>query len=124
MTIRRSINIEQARRDYVAFCEGVESAPEGTFQRAREIYNVIDTTMDTMFAEARDVSLALDNSDGAMEIEIAIFDMICTKNNADTEIQAAIGLGRTLLDYPETRRRVLDGLVRDRDFLRSRETAA
>lgn len=118
MTIRRNINIEQARDDLEAFREGIDSAPDGMYTRAREIKRVIDRTFATLFEEAHSINLNVDNADGSMEVEIVLFAMLQRANHLDADIHAAISLGRTLLDYPESRERVLAGLTRDRDSLR------
>ncbi len=118
MTIRRNINIEDALDAYRAFREAIESAPEGVFERAKEINGFLDQSFFTMESLSSAYDLTLDKSDNMFEIETIVFDML-RRNNPNDEIESAIGFGRTLLDYPESRERVIAGLERDRDFIRS-----
>ena len=98
MTIR---NRQQAD-DYNDFRYGCEKAPEGTFEDAKAILATLSEMMDGMEAPAKALGLKVSNSDGAFEIEAAMFDMLRTEN-PDRQIEAAIGLGASHHSRSRTR---------------------
>lgn len=121
MTIRRHVDLNAINSAYRDFQEACERAPLGMFEQARSVNDLIGETVDGLIARAHNstAGIKVDNCDGIREIEALIFDMFRNKN-PDSEIEAAIGLGRTLSEHPESAKRVLDGLQRDRDFLTCR----
>ena len=116
MTIRSNVNIRAINDDYGRFLAGVEAAPAGVLVQAQTISDLIGDMADGIIRRAREEDLNVCNGDGIREIEALVFAMLRDKN-PDSEIETAIGLGRTLEDYPENAQCVLDGLRRDRDFL-------
>ncbi len=118
MTIRSNVNIAAANSVFEAFEAACERAPEGTFEESKTIRWLIGETCDDFLSQMQGRGINVCNCDGIREVEVMLFDMIHRKNPV-SEIDAAIGLGRTLLEYPDAADRVIAGLIRDRDFLAS-----
>lgn len=116
MTIRRNANIAAANSDYGSFLTGVEAAPAGVLVQAQTIADLIGDMANDLIRRAREEDLNVCNGDAIREIEAMTFSMLWDKN-PNSEIETAVGLGRTLESYPESATRVLAGLRRDRDFL-------
>lgn len=116
MTIRRNANIAAANSDYSAFLTGVEAAPAGVLVQAQTIADLIGDMVVGLIRRAREEGLNVCNGDAIREIEAMTFTMLWDKN-PNSEINTAVGLGRTLENYPESADRVLAGLRRDSDFI-------
>lgn len=119
MTIRRNVDLSAINDAYRYFETACERAPEGTFEFSKNILFMLGTQCDALLGSAKAMGVETCNCDGIREIEVLMFDMIRRKNEDINEIEQAIGLGRTLVEYPEAAARVLAGLERDRDFLSS-----
>lgn len=116
MTIRSNVNIAAINNDYSAFLTACERAPFGTFELSKSILFMLGTQCDALIGAARALEIGVSTSDGIREIEALMFDML-RRENPLSEIESAIGLGRSLQDYPESAERILAGLERDRAFL-------
>ena len=126
MTIRRHVDLSSINEDFMCFEVACSEAPEGMFLQAREIRDrVLGYSADEFLRVTKSNGLETDNCDGIREVEALMFDLV-RKKNPDSEIEAAIGLGRVLRDAPSDRMRlhgskeaILDRLQRDRDFINS-----
>lgn len=116
MTIRSHIDLRQPNYDYGHFLLGVENAPDGMFLQAKKIAEMIGDMADDLIHQTRRNQLSICNADGIREIEVMVFELL-RKKNPTSEIESCMGLGRTLDEYPESRDRVIGGLIRDRDCL-------
>lgn len=109
-------------KDFASFRYACEEAPEGTYLQAKDIRRLIGDLADALIRKGRDLGLEVDTCDGIHNVEATMFDMLRQKN-PDSQIEQAIGFGRTITDFPEQKERIIAGLVRDRDFLLSLVTA-
>jgi len=121
MTIRRSVDLAAINAEYTLFLDGCEAAPDRMFLQAKDIRDrVIGYCADEIVRVARASDIVACPCDGIREIEILMFDMV-RRMNPVSEIEGAIGLGRSLeaaVD-DDSRRSIVSGLVRDRDFVES-----
>ena len=108
---------------YNDFRYGCEKAPEGTFIIGKRIMTLLSDMMDGMEAPAKDAGFIVSNADRAFEIEATMFDMLYEENPLyQGEIDQLVGLGETLHRADcATMDRIITGLERDRDFIRSLE---
>jgi hypothetical protein len=125
MTIRKTIDLSQTVKDYQNFRTAMEEAPEGTFQATRRMFRSLDAGVGDLLNTFNFDGLVYDKCDQIFEIEAQLFQMLRDNNPIlQNEIATAVGLGETLSTASaETRRRVLDGLARDRAFLAKLEEA-
>jgi hypothetical protein len=125
MTIRRHVDLAAIDTDYAHFLNGCETAPPGMFGRALDVRDrIIGYCVDEVVRTAGAAGLESCVSDGIREIEILMFDMLRTKNPLG-EIAGAIAFGRDLeeAEDPEARERIIEALVRDRDFVAPERSA-
>lgn len=109
-------NRERAQ-DYSHFRSGCEVAPSGTFMFSRTVFALITRAIDKLEREALVNHIQVSKTDAMYEVEAHMFDMI-RNANPNSEIEACIGLGKAMEEgTPETRGRVLGGLIRDRNFI-------
>ena len=108
---------------YNAFRHGCENAPEGMFTAGKQIMQMLSDMMDGMEAPAREARFKVSNCDRAFDIEASLFEMIYDENPLyQGEIDQLVGLGESLRHAsPEEAGRILGGLIRDRNFVRSLE---
>lgn len=127
MTIRRHVDLSAINADYTLFLDGCDAAPDGMFLQAKDIRDrVIGYGVDELARTAKASDVVTCSCDGIREIEVLMFDML-RRMNPSSEIEGAMGLGRSLADSDaEGRARIIAGLVRDRDFVASmrRDAAA
>lgn len=112
MTITRSITAD----NFQHFLVCVDNAPTGTFEDAKEIRDMMGTTVDNMIKEAQALDLDVCNSDGAFNLEIEIYGWLRRKNvDRFNQFEA---FGKCFDEADEfLRERILRGLTSDRDFL-------
>lgn len=115
MTIRSNVNIRAANDDYGHFLTGVEAAPAGVLVQGQTIADLIGDMANGIIRRAREEDLKVCNCDGIREIEALVFAMLRDKN-PDSEIETAIGLGRTLTDFPNIAEQVMAILRSDPDY--------
>lgn len=110
--------MDKLNKDFAAFRNGVESAPEGCYEYAREVRDEIGNAVDALIQKFRDLGIRIDNSDAAHNVEAVIFDWV-RKAPPHGDLEGPIGLGR--LSGAELERSVF-GLKRDREFLNQWKT--
>ena len=117
--------MDTLNKDFASFRYACEEAPEGVFEQAKEIREMIGNLADQFVEQARALGLDVCNCDGIHHVEATMFDQLRRKN-PNSEIEGAIGLGRALEDAPHdpmglhgSKQAILAGLTRDRDFIRS-----
>jgi len=119
MTIRSNVNLRALNTDFTYFLDACEAAPEGVFEEAKNIRDrVLGYSADELLRVCKSNDIGACNCDGIREVEIIMFDMV-RRMNPDSQIESAIGFGREITQFPNARERVIAGLIRDRDFVRS-----
>lgn len=120
MTIRRSIDASALSAEMTLFEDAAASVPEGIAEDAKALsafFSDVFTLIKDRLAEA-DVGLTLPNDDRYREFEAVLYGMLRDGNPDSSLFNVTVGLGYAL-ETP-AKDRVLAGLIRDRDFLRSR----
>jgi len=104
---------------YSNFRTAMEDAPQGTFQKTRDLFALINTIMEDMMTTASVHGFRTDNTDRCYETEALIFDYLRYSNPIlDNEIKLALALGKKLNSVGQREReRILSGLERDHRFL-------
>lgn len=122
MTIRSHIDAREANRLYTAFEEGCANAPEGTFERALLIRDIIGNMCDSFLTDMKELGVGVCNCDGIREIEVLMFDMLRRKNDAG-QIPAMIAFGLALQEqtYQHDRDTIINRVRRDGNFWATRE---
>lgn len=92
-----------------------EEAPEGTYEEAKCLNNVIGGAVDQLMRDLRAMGLNADASDRAFELEAAIYAYVKQSNPDATVFPVSEGFGSSM-DGPE-RERVLAQAASNRDFL-------
>lgn len=121
MTIRRHVDVAAINADYTLFLDACEAAPEGLFDRSKDIRDrVLGYGVDEFARVASGLGLKTCPCDGIREVEAMLFDML-RRLNPDDEIESAIGFGKALeaTETADGRRDLVARLERDRDFVRS-----
>lgn len=112
MTITRSTTSTAFQR--LLTC--VEEAPEGMFQDAKDIRDMIGYIADETIRKAQALGLEVCNSDGAFNLEVEIYGYIRDKNEA--RLMSAEAFGKSMDEADDDlRKRIIAGLERDRAFL-------
>jgi len=122
MTVRKNIDLSQIAEHYRNFRVAMEDAPDGLFEATRKMFRSLDFGVTELLNGFDAAGLVYDKCDQIFEIEVQLFQMLRENNPIlQNEIENAIGLGYILsTGSADTRRRVLVGLERDRDFLAER----
>lgn len=94
-----------------------ENAPEGTYEEAKKLNDVIGNAVDDLMGAIKDLGLKADNCDRAFELEAAIYDYVKRSNPESTIFPVSEGFGSSM-DTP-ARERVIAQAESNRDFLRS-----
>lgn len=94
-----------------------EEVPEGTYEDAKRLNEVIGDTCDNLMQEVRDLGLKADACDLIFAVEAAIYDYVKRSNRESTLFPLAEGFGSSM-DSP-ARDRVIAQAAANRDFLRS-----
>lgn len=125
MTVRKTLDLPQIAEDYRNFRAAMDDAPEGTFRATRQMFRSLDYGVTDLLNSFNDDGLVYDKCDQIFEIEAQLFQMLRDNNPIlQNEIATAVGLGETLSTASaDTRRRVIAGLERDRDFIAKMENA-
>lgn len=112
--------------DYSNFRTAMEDAPQGTFQKARDLFALVDSIMEDMLVAASVRGFKTDKCDRCFETEATIFDFLSYSNpDIANEVNLAITLGEQLRNGGlRERERILANLTSDRDFLHSMGQAA
>lgn len=121
MTIRSSIDAQEANRLYMAFEEGCDNAPAGALDQAIAIRDRIGYLCDEFLAGMKALDLAVCNCDGIREVEVLMFDMLRRKNPTG-QIPAMIAFGIALQEAGEFGRPdIINRVRRDGDLWATRE---
>lgn len=113
-----SIHDRQTNERYSNFLLCTEEAPEGTYQRAKDIAIEIGMIADLILERTRVLGVPVCNSDGIRNIEVAIYREMVDANADYAELVTAEGFGAAMRD-PTVRGRIMSQTIRDRDFLKS-----
>lgn len=92
-----------------------EEAPEGCYEQAKAVKELIGDTCDSLMRELRGLGLKANAGDRAFDLEAAIYDYIRRSNPEETVFPTAEGFGRGL-EGP-ARERVMAQAASARDFL-------
>ena len=92
-----------------------DAAPEGTYERAKEIVTAVNELTDAVLARAKELGLAAPNGDQIENVCGAIYGYIRDANIL--EVAAAEGFGRHV--HGPARDRIISQAAANRDFLRS-----
>lgn len=124
MTISTHIAVRQLNDALSLFERCADEAPEGTFEEAKEVAELIAEAVNDLMEGLRSRGLLADNCDGIRLVEAVIYGYMKDSNPDATVFATAEGFGAAL--GGPARERVLAQAVRDRDFLRahSRSNAA
>lgn len=93
-----------------------EDAPEGTYEDAKRLNEVIGDAMDGLMREIRAMGLKADACDRAFELEAMVYDYVRQSNPDSALFHTAEGFGSTMAG--DARERVLAQARQNRDFLR------
>lgn len=115
MTIRSNINARDLNDRWSNLERAVECAPEGTFEQAKAVAEIVAETANRLVKASAAAGLKVNNCDQLREVEAMIYGWIVDAQEPG-ELIAAEGFGAAM-DTPAADR-VLAGIVRDRDFLR------
>lgn len=95
----------------------VSDAPDGTYDAAKELAEIIGDSMDELMHALRAAGFKADNCDKAYRLEAAIYDYVKQSNPEATVFPVSEGFGGAM-SLP-IRDRVIASAERSRDFLRS-----
>lgn len=93
-----------------------DQAPEGLYEDAKALNEVIGDTCDNLMGELRRLGLKADNCDLIFEVEAAIYNYVKGSNPERSSLVTAEAFGAHLAS--PSRERVMGNALRDRDFLR------
>lgn len=93
-----------------------EDAPEGIYEEAKRLNEVIGGAVDQLMRDLREMGLKADSCDRAFELEAAMYAYVKQSNPDATVFLISEGFGSSL-GGPE-RERVLAQAASNRDFLR------
>lgn len=99
--------------------ECADSAPHGTYERAKSAVEFIHTAADDLRLAANMSGFLAMNDDRIRNVEVALYAYILASNPNDCELIAAEGFGAAM--GTPARARVIAGAERDRDALRGRQ---
>jgi hypothetical protein len=126
MTIRNNVNIRAMNESLNNMA--AKDAPDGTYEFAKKFNEEFDGAFSDFFKDLgtrmATLGLKISGCDSFREIETLTYDMIKTENYALVFAEAE-GFGESVQDLSpghsgkSVRDNVLDGLIRDRDFLRN-----
>lgn len=102
------------KKSLTDFKRCVEESPEGTYDDAKRLNEVIGETCDNLMREVRDLGLKADACDLIFALEAAIYDYVKRSNPESTLFPVAEGFGSSM-DGP-ARDRVLSQAAASRDF--------
>jgi hypothetical protein len=119
MSIRSHIDAQALNHAWTAFERCAEDAPEGAYEQAKAIAQVVGLCANHLIKELREIGLGANNGDGLREVEAVIYGYI-KNSNPDAEVfPMAEGFGSAMVG--EAGERVLAQAVRDRDFLQQHQ---
>jgi hypothetical protein len=96
----------------------VADAPDGTFVWEKGVLQMIGDVTDDIIYRARARGLEVDNSDGAFNLEVEIYDYLRSTN--EERFMGGEGYGKAIdMADRDGVERINAGLIRDRDFLAS-----
>jgi hypothetical protein len=104
---------------YSNFRDCCDSAPDGTYEAAKELKCIIQEHMDALLADVREAfpTIRPDNCDGIHNVEATIYTWLADAEGSLGQFATAEGFGCSLGYGPETAARVIAQAARDRDAL-------
>lgn len=90
-------------------------APEGTYEEAKKLNEIIGSACDQLMRDIRAMGLRADNCDLVYGLEAAMYDYVKRSNPDNVMFPVSEGFG-SAMDTP-ARERVIANAKRDRDFL-------
>lgn len=118
-----SIRDRETNKRYTAVLLCAENAPEGTFEQAKQVTEIIGEIADGALDYFRAKGIAFSNGDGIRNVEVSIFkELIASQPEPDTFLADAIGWG-TLYDAGDTHSRcaMIDRLKYEQMFVTLRQ---
>lgn len=79
------------------FADCADQAPQGTFEAAKSVREVIGNAVDALIRDMRALGLRADNCDGAFALEAAIYEWLKVANPDATLFPTAEGFGAAIL---------------------------
>jgi hypothetical protein len=113
----KPMNLEQ---EFSNFCNGCHEAPEGTYEDAKAVRQIISDAMDDLQAGLKAAGLKVNQSAAAHTCEAVMYQYVKQSNPDAYFLITAEGFGEAC--YGPARERVIEGAASDRDFLRSMGT--
>ncbi|MFC4236363.1 hypothetical protein ACFOY8_14255 [Thalassospira xianhensis] len=92
-----------------------EDAPEGTYETAKQVHELIGDTCDRVIREIMELGLKADKLDVAFALETALYQYVLDSNKEATLFASAEGFGAAM-DGPN-RDRILATTKQNRDVL-------
>ncbi|MDI3258454.1 MAG: hypothetical protein QJR02_02025 [Sinobacteraceae bacterium] len=117
MTIRSSIDARALNRSLTDF-EGVDDAPDGSYEQAKSLRRLIGDSVDQLMKNIREMGLCVDTCDGIREVEAVIYGYIKDANPDHPMFPTAEGFGAAMSG--PVRDRVLSQTACNLAFLRER----
>ena len=114
MSIRPNIDAREYNRRYELIEACAENAPEGVHEHAKELVAVIGDVADLLLRELKRAGFPICNCDGIREIEAVIYGAVLKQYYA--AVAGAEGFGEAM--GTDAKDRVIEQVIRDRDFLR------
>lgn len=93
-----------------------EDAPEGTYEEAKRLNNLLGETVDQFMRDLRALGLKADTCDLAFEVEATLYNYVKRSNPDGTMFPVSEGFGSSM--GGPARERVIAQAARDRDCLR------
>lgn len=102
----------QQSNEYFRFQTAVSETPESSFERSRQLADLISEQMRQLMNGLRGLSFAASPNDPAFELEAAMYAFVKQSNPDCSELVSAEGLGTHLQGPRERRDRALETVER------------
>lgn len=119
MTIRTHIDLHRWSDRLADLERCAEEAPERTYQRAKDVAELLGDIVDDALTRISAAGFKTDNCDGAREVHALLYAWLVEANPDCNDLLVAEGFGEHLLG--PARERILQAAIDDRDFLERTE---
>jgi hypothetical protein len=96
MSIRSHIDAQALNHAWTAFEQCAEDAPEGAYEQAKAIAQVVGLCANHLIKELREIGLGANNGDGLREVEAVIYGYIKNSNPDACVFPTAEGFGEAM----------------------------